>query len=540
MLISKMSEEKEGFKKPRKAEKRHEFGQPFHTEFIAIKNSQVVETMNGCTNGYVLQYSSSVSSNDIWLRHGRHDNNPNIKLQYYKDIALNRRAIETKGDMVFGSGLEYIPIDSYFQKDERTNDFVKKTIALSDAEKVRQIEKAEIVAHRISLLNAHRKASYLMPLHSETAFVVRHDKDINGNGRIMDIDPILNQKFRIGDSQDFFSNIPKYQYVSNKFGILDSRGNPVVNAGNSKPVSLKNYNKRVSTNKTKAGYSENFVGQIHNYKHPNSNRKQGTQLLHVPILKPFREHYGTADYESSEYIKYSQIGYELATFDLADLQNGLGLTHIITIFRDQKETIEEERKLRTTERKIWQNKLRGTHNQGKFILDRVAPSTDDSGKPNAQTGISITTLEDNNNDGRHKILRENKNIALLGAHGIIDPKSIGVPNMSSNGLSGQVDFLITAIEMMEHTSVGKYVETLEDTYSKILQSEGCFVKVRRKKTMPLYQKLTDVMMNTILLDDEKRAHFGYDALNDEQKILLKEEVASKLNSRNNQNNKTDE
>lgn len=246
----------------------------------------------------------------------------------------------------------------------------------------------------------------------------------------------------------------------------------------------------------------------------------------------YKEHYGTPDYECKEYELYSDSAIELAKFDNNDLHNGLGLTYIITIFRKKLSSDDGEQIKRQEENTMWQNKMKGASNQGRFILDRVTPLVDKQGKPTNQAGFMITTIPDNNNTGRHSDLRSNKNIVLLTAHGIVEPKIAGIPNLSSgNGFSNQMEFLIAALEEIDNGIISEYSVLECQELTKLLNMDGIRVAVKRKKSLPLYRSMSDKLMEMVLLDDEIRSIFGFEGLTQDQKIDLSKRVSKAVNDR---------
>lgn len=513
---------------------RYKFGQPFHSDFFAIKNSKVVQSTNGngkesaVRSGFDQLNSSATPSNNVWLQHGANDQQPQVLKHYYKSVAINKRAIGFKSMAVRGSGLEFEPTQEYFQFDELSREFRIVENNQSEAEIKREISKAKAYAELMMLDAFHKAFSLFMALFGGVFAHVYFRKTTKGIHQPFKIKAVSPETGRLGEENDFFTDNHTHHYYSEHFGKVGGYN------VKSKVLTYEEYQALTPAQRKRR---KSIIEIPSMWSTKTIKKREKIRSLHISNLdEGYRNYYGTPDYECEQYFNNSETVRQKGIHDKADITNRLGLTTIITIFRKTEDSDAKEKQLRQRELELWRTKMKGAHNAGNFILDRVKPSVDKQGKPITEGSFKITTIPTNNTADRNKNLSDEANIGLLTAHGIIDPKIAGIPNLSSSGLSNEMDFFVAALEQIESGIIAEYSSLEMKQLTKLFHHAGIRVTVKRKRSLPLYKIMSDKLMEMVLLNDEIRETFGFSKLSEDQRKELSERVAKAAFSRTKNDN----
>lgn len=256
----------------------------------------------------------------------------------------------------------------------------------------------------------------------------------------------------------------------------------------------------------------------------------------ITDYNPMMDYYPRPDYLTNTGLKAIMLEEKLMDFDISELDNGMSASGIFYITREDYSDIdpEKEKLIREQEEKIIKEKLQGSKNNGRVIIQRL-----DASDPNAQNkGIKYEPIQTNNNAERHNIITQRKDIAILAAHGIPMPDLAGVPNLTNGGFSSQAEMLRTALQILYHNRILPMQQIIEDFYNKLLELNDINVRVKIKNNLPLINYVSDNMWTYAFTKDEYRQSVGYSPLTSEQKTELvnSKTITNKKNTKNGNNN----
>jgi hypothetical protein len=232
------------------------------------------------------------------------------------------------------------------------------------------------------------------------------------------------------------------------------------------------------------------------------------------------EYYGLPDYHTDAGIDAIEIDIKIINFDKSDVSNGLNAGYIITFFREDfsESDPEKEDRMRKYEVKLVQERLVGSENVNRVVIQRALPSETD------KKTVDITEIPSNNNEGRHLTIDTRKNLYILVAHGIVAPELIGIPNLSESGFSSQADRIIAASEIMMLNTISELQEPVLEFYQMLLDD---FAGLQDKVTVgianssPVSKLISEDMWKYAFTENEFREYAGWDAMDDAQLAQLR-------------------
>jgi hypothetical protein len=236
------------------------------------------------------------------------------------------------------------------------------------------------------------------------------------------------------------------------------------------------------------------------------------------------KYYPVPDYQSSATLDAIVLDSELIHFDVNEIDNGLSIGYIITIFRKNWsiEDPDKEKRLREAENKLVSQKMVGAKNKGKVTIMRAQPSPDGNNKGN----VNIQPIPNNNNAERHIVLEKRKNIYILVGHGITAPEIGGVPDLTKGGFSSDAEKIVVAMESLFFTRLNKWRSVMYEFYESILLEEGFKIKgVKFIDNIPFRKKISDVILKYSYTKDEIRAFNGDAPLTEDKRETLNREIA---------------
>ena len=230
--------------------------------------------------------------------------------------------------------------------------------------------------------------------------------------------------------------------------------------------------------------------------------------------------YPKPDYLSEGALDAIMLDAEIIKFDVNDLKNGMNAGYIVTFIREDysKADPEKERKLREDEKKMVKDHLQGSGNASRVVITRAKPSDKDR-KP-----IEITPIPNVNVADRHRVMREEKTIAILASHGMVAPELAGIPGLSSSGFGDKADFLVTAHELLIENRIKDLQQPIKDFYNGLIEKflKDVEVKIDIVSRVPITPSISDEMWQKNFTKDEFRTSRKYPVLTDEQNTEIAE------------------
>lgn len=229
------------------------------------------------------------------------------------------------------------------------------------------------------------------------------------------------------------------------------------------------------------------------------------------------EYYPRPDYLSESAMLAIKTEKEILQFDYNELANGMAVSGIITIVREDYSSSEPEKEkaLREKEDEFVKNRMKGSANEGNVLVNRLAP---DAGGMLAEKGnIFYTPIERNNDADRHRIITERKDSAILSAHGVPMGDIAGLPSMTKTGLSSQSEMLRMAVQVLYYNRIKPMQMTLQNFYTMLLELHNIPCKAVIQNNLPLINYVSDDMWQYAFTKDEFRNSVGYSNLTEEQK-----------------------
>lgn len=234
--------------------------------------------------------------------------------------------------------------------------------------------------------------------------------------------------------------------------------------------------------------------------------------------------YPVPDYQTSASIDAIVLDGELIHFDVREIENGMSIDYIFTIFRKNwsNDDPEKEKRLREAERNMVSQKMTGSNNKGKVILMRAEPDPEGNNKGN----VDIQPVPNNNNADRHNVMEKRKNIYILVAHGIIAPEIGGVPDLTKGGFSSEADKIVDAIANLFFTRLNKWRAIMSKFYIRIAREHGYKVKnVKFVDKIPFRKKIEEGLLKYAYTINEIREMNGAEPLTEENREqLLKDRI----------------
>lgn len=238
--------------------------------------------------------------------------------------------------------------------------------------------------------------------------------------------------------------------------------------------------------------------------------------------------YPVPDYQTSATLDAIVLDGELIHFDVREIENGLSIGYIVTIFRKDwsKDDPEKEKRIRAAEKNLVSQKMTGSNNKGKVVIMRAQPSPDGNNKGN----VNIQPIPNNNTAERHAVLEKRKNVYILVGHGIVAPEIGGVPDLSKGGFSSDADKIVDAINNLFFTRLNKWRSVMAKFYVALAKEAGFKIKsVKFVDNIPFRKKISDELQKYAYTKDEIRGLNGSEPLTEENRKILEGEIAFTTN-----------
>lgn len=478
---------------------------------------------------FITQYSKGVDtwhkdeqSEHSWIANGNNDTIPYLHRLIYRKSGIHNSAVNIKGDLIFGDGLEFVPLEDFYKKNaDGFYDLVEvgEVSELAETQLQRQVRTFDKNA---GLSLYFKRAAHQIALYGGYYGFRNYFADSSASVRIrkLHIEPYHNM--RMGSKRKFGENDFESlrHYISDDFTeVYNMR----------KVLSYKEFaqGKRLFK-KGNLAWIPVDNGMVRQEGRPGVYSKFcGRQTM-------YRDFYATPDYETLDALTYMDIDHMLSQKDFKDLESGFSLDSIIIRYRSPKATASEEAAQKKKDKEFIQKNYRGAGGE-KNLMMWVSPSVDDSGKVQAFDPIKIIEVPHNNNIERYNVLREERMLKILNAHNIVTGEIIGLPRLSSTGFSSQADFLITAAEQLHHAVIKPYQEIILEDIQQILIDEGIPVKPVIKQSSVNYRVLTENLINWSMTLNELRGSYKLPELEDDIGDKILSQITKSSNTNNNSN-----
>jgi hypothetical protein len=266
---------------------------------------------------------------------------------------------------------------------------------------------------------------------------------------------------------------------------------------------------------------------------PTGVKEFGVRSQYVGRLTPYRDYYGTADYEAGDVINYIEADYLKSVYDLKGLKSGFSVDYIIVKYRAKQASDSLENSLRKTELAELRANATGAEGERGLVV-WAEPHLKDDGSIEYPKAYDIIPIPKDQNPNRYGELKKEIKTTILGAHKIITPEIVGQVSDAPVGFSNQSEMLITAQEILFEYVHQEYQSLLiQDIEGKML-ANGIPVKVRIKKNLTNFRFATEQMLQMISTIDELRAMFDMKEL-EEGKETMAVEAMNRLTLKNKAN-----
>lgn len=214
-------------------------------------------------------------------------------------------------------------------------------------------------------------------------------------------------------------------------------------------------------------FREDLKNEYFETKPDKINRLNYDTYVHfVKSESLFDDIYPRSVFETEAAFNALILDYFLPQFDVASMENGLSVAHIVTvpIQRPRSGDAEEQAKYEA-EKKAIKQRLRGSI-QGVDNTDNILILYSDPRVK--QEPISIAAVPNNNNHETLTEKDERKERVLLGTFRIQHPGLIGFPSRSGKGLNNQSGTMSEADDQWYISYISKFRRLAEDFYNDIL------------------------------------------------------------------------
>lgn len=191
----------------------------------------------------------------------------------------------------------------------------------------------------------------------------------------------------------------------------------------------------------------------------NFSKKQKQSLYNIKPYSAGNEYFRDPEYAAG--LPYAEMEEEIATFYINHIRSGLSFGYIISI-PDGSFTNEE---INEIESKI-KNKLTGSSNAGKFVLDFYE----------GDKKIEVTPLEVNDAHNQWEYLTTESRQQILTAHGVTSPMLFGVKD--NTGLGNNANELEEARKMYIKDVIKPFRQPIIEAYEDILLKYGISIKLK--------------------------------------------------------------
>lgn len=237
--------------------------------------------------------------------------------------------------------------------------------------------------------------------------------------------------------------------------------------------------------------NEDYIADIPAFDVDN---KDARQILAID-LSGEQDVYPLPEYLAA--VPYIESDYEVANFQLSNIQNGFSGGYMISFFNGQP-TPEQAKEI---ERKLT-HKHTGSDNAGRFVLNFA----DDKSK-----GAEVTPLLPNNLDKQFIELNKQIQSEIMIAHRVVNPALFGVK--SEGGLANNADELRVAHDSFQARYVQPKQEELEDLMNNIVSINGLPKALNIKPLEPIKAAIDNATRVSVMTQDEIRAELGLEPLN---------------------------
>lgn len=436
-----------------------------------------------------------------WLCHGIDDNIPYILKALYRKGNIHNTAINIKAAMVGGADFEFSPLDHYYRRlPDGTYEYT--TVQLSESEKEQMLIRAKEFCLNTGLNHYRRQAAYQLVLQGGYFGHRYYKPDAQtGLGVLRNVLIHPSESSRLSCSKQFINN----EYISDKHLFCEDFIKATSLTARHFSL-LQKDRKRIGN----VYYLPVDAGQVFE-----RNPKDGyTYSKYVRRLTPYRDHYGTPDYESEDVVRYIEIDELISHADHKDISDGFSANYIIKRYRtkekDQAKELEERRK----DKAFFKNKLSGAKGDRSVIM-WMEPEFDMEGKPVYPQGFVIEPIPSTFSPERYNILREERTTKQLSAHGIVSPAQVGLSEPKGSGFSSQAEYLIAAQSIMMNNTIKPYQKLIEEDIQQMYIDAGILVKVNIKNTLTNFRQMTDTIAGMVLSTDEIRGRYDIPKMTDE-------------------------
>lgn len=412
-----------------------------------------------------------VDTTDIWIRYGMADDMPDVLKEKIRESYRHRACVERIANLVAGSGVIF------------------------ESENESEAQAAEDFFEESGLKKIHDNLCRQVKAYGGAYPQLIYTSDILGGSRLSDVFLPDFETVRLGIRSNGKHRF--HYYASQWRGLANSRQQYL------SPDSYFELDFHDRLDK---------IVQVPAYDPDSEDVPRGTLSHMVGLKSPIQRYYPTPDYYSASAINIINTAYEISVFDLSDLKNGLNLSYVIEIVREPKEDPNEERKQRDQDRNRVRKQLAGAENNGRAIINWVAPDPEDS----KRKGIHVTAIPSGNKADRHKVITQRVKNGILTIHGVTNPKIVAFnQDQGTSGLGNNAEELIHDFELFHWTSIRPLQRPVEEFYNQMLKDAGIEAEARILAAKPVSVKMAENLMTQVLEKNEIREMFGFEPVEED-------------------------